>query len=327
MAANPSAGAIVDSPVLTLEGNILWQFENLSEFGAQTLKVQVAQGTISGEIALDMSAAPPKGPRLVRQEASVPEIHVDLSHLEMLWAFIFGWMVVYEEGVQKVQLDPARVMDAETDKLLNRAHQLLTWSASLRETYSPWPAALPSPRHYATEQEEWYGLKANLVFQRATAFLLSHERAHAALGHIDVAQSASGAGLRLDMEKEADAVAFDDLLGQSLDDDEKLADAWAVVSVMLSTLYLYRDPRRSLLPGGHPALHHRIAHMVRRLALSDPRYDYYFSFLCRLVLQAVFPETLNTERQFDDWEDALTDALDRLDQHSLAPAAHGRSLG
>lgn len=112
MTSNPSAGAIVDSPVLALEGNILWQFENLSVFGAQTLKSQVAQGTISGEIELDMSAAPPKGPRVVRQETGVPEIHVDLSHLEMLWAFIYGWMVVYEESVQKAQLDPTKVMDA-----------------------------------------------------------------------------------------------------------------------------------------------------------------------------------------------------------------------
>jgi hypothetical protein len=326
MASNPSTGAIVDSPVLILEGNILWQFENLSAFGAQTLKLQVAQGTISGEIALDMSAAPPKGPRVVRQEAGVPEIHVDLSHLEMLWAFIYGWMVVYEEGVQKVQLDSAKVMDAETEKLIDRAHQLLAWSASLREAYTPWPADLPSPRHYATAQEEWYGLKANLVFQKAAAFLLSHERAHAALGHLDVVQSNGGTVLRLDMEKEADAVAYDDLLGLSLDDGEKLADAWAVISVMLSTLYLYRDPRRSLRPGGHPALHHRVAYMIGRLALTDPHYDYYFSFLCRLGLQAVFPETLHPERQFDDWEDALTDALDRLDQVALAQA-HGQPLG
>ena len=323
MTPNLSAGAIVDSPVLVLEGNILWQFENMSAFGAQTLKLQVEHGTLLGEIALDMSAAPPKGPRVVRREASVPEIHVDLSHLEMLWAYIYGWMVVYEESVQKVLLDPARVMDAETEKLIDRAHQLLAWSSSLRETYRPWPADLPSPQHYATAQEEWYGLKANLVFQKATAFLLSHERAHAALGHLDVIQSNSMTGLRLEMEKEADAVAYDDLLGQSLDDREKLADAWAVISVMLSTLYLYRDPIRALLPGGHPVLHHRVAYMIERLALSDQHYDYYFSFLCRLVLQAVFPETLHPERQFDDWKDALTDAFDRLDQVALAQA-HGR---
>ena len=59
--------------------------------------------------------------------------------------------------------------------------------------------------------------------------------------------------------------------------------------------------------------------MLQRLALTDPHYDYYFSLLCRLVLQAVFPEVLKPKRQFDDWEDALTDALDRLDRLGVAP--------
>ncbi|MFY9129815.1 MAG: phage exclusion protein Lit family protein [Limnohabitans sp.] len=319
MTSSPSVHAIVDSPVLALEGNILWQFENLSEFGAQTLKMQVAHGTLSGEIALDMSAAPPEAPGVTRQGEGVPEMHVKLSHLEILWAFIYGWMVVYEESVQKPQLDPTKVMNAETVNLVDRARKLLEWSASLRETYTPWPAGLPSPRRYATEQEEWYGLKANLVYQKAVAYLLSHERAHAALGHLDVMESADGARLKLDMEKEADAAAYDDLLGQSLDDREKLPESWAVLSVMLSTFYLYRDPRIALLPGGHPALHHRVAHMIERLALTDPGYDYYFTFLCRLVLQEVFPEVLEPKRQFDDWEDALTDALDRLDQLGFEP--------
>ena len=318
MASNSSVNSIVNSPVLALEGNILWQFENLSEFGAQTLKIQVAQGTLSGEIVLDISAAPPKGPRVTRQDAGIPEMHIDLSHLEILWAFIYGWMVVYEESVQKPQLDSKKVIDAETVELINRAHKLLEWSASLRKTYTPWPADLPSPRRYATKQEEWYGLKTNLVYQKTVAYLLSHERAHAALGHLNVIQGVEDAGLRLDMEKEADAAAYDDLLGQSLDDKEKVSEAWAVVSVMLSTFYLYRDPRKALLPGGHPALHHRVAHMIDRLALTEPCYDYYFSFLCRLVLQAVFPAVLEPQRKFDDWEDALTDALDRLDQLSLA---------
>ncbi len=327
MASNPSVDAIVDSPVLTLEGNILWQFENLSEFGAQTLKMQVAQGTLSGEIALDMSASPPKGPGVTRKTAGIPEIHIALSHLEMIWAFVYGWMVVYEESVQKPQLCPKRVMNAETEKLVDQAHGLLEWSASLREAYTPWPAGLPSPRHYSTKQEEWYGLKANLVFQKAISYLLCHERAHAALGHLDVIQNAAGAGLRLDMEKEADVAAYDDFLGQSLDDREKLPEAWAVISVMLSTFYLYRDPRNALLPGGHPALHHRVAHMIGRLALTDPRYNDYFSFLCRLVLQAVFPEDLEPKRQFYDSGDALTDAFDRLDRLALEPMPHGQSSG
>ncbi len=317
MSSNSSIQTIVDSPVLALEGNILWQFENLSEFGAQTMKIQITNGTLSGEIKLDMSAEPPKSPGVTKQKADAPEMHVDLSHLEMLWSFIYGWLVIYEESVQKPLLDPMLAMDVETVNLIERARKLLKWSTSLREIYTRWPADLPSPTHYVTEKEEWYGLKTNLVYQKAVAFLLSHERAHATFGHLDVIKDTNSAELRLDMEREADAVAYDDLLGQSLDDNEKLSEAWAMVSVLLSTFYLYRDPRKALLLGGHPALHHRVAHMIGRLALKDPKYDYYFSFLCRLVLSSVFPEVLEPKRQFDDWEDALTDALDRLDRLSL----------
>ena len=319
MTAKPLADRIAQSPVLTLEGNILWQFENLSDFGAKTLKMQVTKGTLSGEIVMDMSAAPPKGPRVTRQKAGIPEMHVELSHLEMLWSFIYGWMVIYEEGVQKPLLYPTRVIDHETVKLIDRADKVLKWSASLRETYTPWPAGLPSPMHYDSERETWYGLKANFVFQKAVAYLLSHERAHVALGHLDAMPNASNAGILLDMEKEADAAAYDALLGQSLDDSEKPSEAWAMVSVLLSSFYLFRDPRIALLTSGHPALHHRVAHMIGRLALTDPHYDYYFSFLCRLILQKVFPKELEPTRQFDDWKDSLTDAFDRLDRLGLTP--------
>lgn len=319
MVAKPPAERIAQSPVLALEMNILWQFENLSEFGAKTLKMQVTKGSLSGEIVMNMSAAPPKGPRVTRQKSGIPEIHVELSHLEMLWSFIYGWMVVYEEGIQKPQLDPTRMIDDETVNMIDRAYKVLKWSANLRETYTPWPAGLPSPMHYDTERESWYGLKANFVFQKAVAYLLSHERAHVALGHLDAMPNARFAGMLLEMENEADAAAYDDLLGQSLEDGEKLSEAWAMVAVLLSSFYLFRDPRIALLPGGHPALHHRVAHMIGRLALTDPHYDYYFSFLCRLVLQKVFPEELKPKRQFDNWEDALTDAFDRLDRLGLTP--------
>lgn len=319
MVSNPSIDPIVSSPVLTLEGNILWQFENLSTFCKLSLKEQVAQSTLSDEVALDMSAAPPKGPRVGKNASGIPEIQVDLSHLEMLWAFVYGWGVVYEENVQKALLDPTSELNAETAKLIDRAYELLDWAASLRQTYTPWPLELPSPRHYATQQEEWYGLKANLIFQKAIAYLLCHERAHAALGHLDVIRDADQAASRLDMEKDADTTAYNDLLGHSLDDSEKLSDAWAVISVVLSTFYLFRNPRVALIRNNHQPLHHRLAHMIGRLAMTDPRYDYYFSFLCRIVLQAVFPDVLNPTRQFDDWKDALNDALDRLDELVAAP--------
>jgi hypothetical protein len=319
MESKPKVDAIADSPLIFLEGNILWQFENLSEFGAKKLKMQVADGILSGEIELDLSSVSPKGPWITQRLADVPEIHVYLSHLEMLWAFIYGWMVVYEECVQEAQLNPTEQLDDKTEALIDRAQELLKWSGSLSETYTPWPVDLPSPKNFASAQEEWYGLKANLVFQKAVAYLLCHERAHAVFGHLNANPSIAGNQLLLDMEKEADLAAFNDLIESSLDDHEKSSEAWAMLSVLLSSFYLCKDPRDALHSRGHPALHHRLSYMIERLAFSNPNYDYYFVFLCRLVLRNVFPEVLNSTRQFDDWRDALTDAFDALDQIVLAP--------
>lgn len=36
--------------------------------------------------------------------------------------------------------------------------------------------------------------------------------------------------------------------------------------------------------------------------------------MCRLVLQDLFPDVLAPKDQFEDAEDALSDALDRLDE-------------
>lgn len=304
------------SPVLALENNILWQFENLSPYAAQKFKAQVTQGLLSGEILLDVTAACPATPRVETNGELPPVVHLQVAYLELLWAFIYGWMVVYEEGVQKPQIEghpPPE--DGEAVELIARADKLLLWAQSLSAGYTLWPAHLPSPRSYATDREQYYGEKANLVFQKATAYVLSHERAHAVQGHLEfVRKSGTSRSLQLDLEKEADLAAFDDLISPGLDDNEKSSEAWAVLSVMLSSFYVCREPRDALISKSHPALHHRLAYVVRSLAFQDERYKYYFPFLCRLVLQVIFPEPLRLTKRFEYAQDAFDNALDVLDE-------------
>lgn len=304
------------SPILALENNILWQFENLSPYAAQKLSTQVAQGALSGEIYLDLEAARPKAPWVETDGKSAPVVHFQVAYLELLWTFIYGWMVIYEECVQRPQLEGRpQPEEGEAAELIARAEELLLWARSLATDYTPWPSHLPSPRSYGTHSEQYYGEKANLVFQKATAFLLSHERAHAVLGHL---KTVSRAGLpkllRLELEKEADLAAFDDLIGQELSDDEKSAEAWAILSVMLSSFYVLKDPRIALISDGHPPLHHRLAHLVDSLAFQGECYQYYFHLLCRLVLHVLFPSLLQPTEPFEDAQEALSDALDKLDE-------------
>ena len=110
-----------------------------------------------------------------------------------------------------------------------------------------------------------------------------------------------------------DVFAFEGLLRSGLSDTEKALESWAILAVVLATFYVYKDPRQALISTTHPLLHHRVGSLLRSLELEGEGYRYYFPLLCRLVLQDLFPDVLAPKEQFEDAEDALTDALDRLD--------------
>lgn len=311
---------LASSPVMSLQRNILWQFENTSSSGHVRLRALVENGLLSNEILLDMAANTPLGPKVSLQDAPArapkevaATIHLQVAYLEVLWASIFGWMILFEEGVQRRWLDKTYQPDAS---LLGRAELLLQWADSQRNEYKRWPLHLPSPIQYADSVEKSYGEKANLVFQKAVAFLLGHESAHAALGHLEIVRNGAPDALRLELEKDADVAALEELLSPGLDDKEKAAEAWAILSVVLSTLYLFKDPRGALRSSTHPPVHHRVAHFVEALAMQAEQYDHYFKLLAYVALRSVFPKVLVPEGQFDDAEDALEDALNRLDAYA-----------
>lgn len=305
-----------ESPILTLEGNILWQFENLSKHGVSKLRLEVKQGLISREIDLRMDAAPPSGPHLKQNSNGTPTIDLQVSFLELIWAFIYSWMIIYEEECQRPQLPGTELPTGPTpDSLIPRAHKLLQWAKTLAHHYSYWPVDLPSPKLHANSAEQYFSEKANHVFQLSVAFLLSHERAHALYDHLSAIKNRDCTDpIRKELEKEADIFALNGLIDPSTSDEEKSAKSWAILSAALSSFYLKKDPINALRSSSHPALHHRVAHFIRSLNFKDDRYRYYFPLLCRLVFQDLFPETLTPTTQFEDAEDALTDALDKLDE-------------
>jgi hypothetical protein len=307
---------ITRSPILTLQGNMLSQIEHLKNDVEGSLREEVDTGRIWPEIQLGMDDRPPRGPHLAARTDGVPEVWLDVPFLEMLWTFIYGWMVVYEEGVHRPMLPGTSLPTGPRPAdLIDRACSLLGWSKSLSTGYTRWPQHLPSPvsASYANSAERYFGEKANLVFQLAVALIFNHERAHAVFDHLTISSEVRDQSLLLQLEKEADTFAIDRLLRSGLSDAQKTAESWAIVSAVLATFYCAHDPRLALRPGIHPALHHRAAHFIRSLALEGEAYQHYFALLARLVLQDLFPSVLGFEEKFEDAEDALSDALDRLD--------------
>ena len=308
--------ALDDSPVLALEHNITAAFESFRE----DVRDLVAQGVLHREILLDVGASSPRTPSVSRAVGAPAQIRVQVALLELLWAFVYSWMVLYEETVQKAQLrgDEVGSTSPQNKHLVARAEKLWVWARDLRCSYTRWPANLPSPRTQSDDFEAYYAGKANFVFERATSFMLLHECAHVTQGHLDMPSRGSLDPLSVQLENEADQRAFDSLVGQGLADEDKAAQAWAILSSMLSSLFTLPNFRLALLSGTHPPLHHRLGHLVRSLNFLGGRYRYYFHLLCRVVLQDAFPTLARPGQQYEDAEESLQAALDDLDDFAAS---------
>lgn len=63
---------------------------------------------------------------MIRPAHGAPFIELQLSHMELMWAFSCGWMVLVDEAVQKPMLDGTWRGNIELNSdLKRRAAQLL----------------------------------------------------------------------------------------------------------------------------------------------------------------------------------------------------------
>lgn len=309
------------SPILDLKNNIIWAFENATPYAGKMLSTAVQKKEISNEIFFnfDQENAPPKGPQLCHpDEALPPEMHIGVKHLEMLWSFTYGWMIIYEQGVQLPLLEKRYngTLDS-SDPLIGRAAQLLEWSMSLRTQCTAWPHELPSPRYYATQYERTFGEKVNLVFQQAVAFLLGHEFAHAKGGHLSYVYRNTPDIYAIEAEQDADIAAFSSIIESTYDDREKLSQAWAILAAVLSSIYIGKDLKTAFIQKRHPPLHIRLSNFIRMLDFKEEGYRSYFPMLAALILEHSLPELKSIPRstqQYEDSEEAFQDVLDRIEK-------------
>jgi len=87
------------SPVRALRYNLLSAFEKANESFQARLQAAIEQGRISPEIELDERPGIPVAPKISRESRdSAPAIRLRVTYREILWAFIYAWMVLYEES-------------------------------------------------------------------------------------------------------------------------------------------------------------------------------------------------------------------------------------
>lgn len=316
------------SPILALQGNIIHAFENPNGSAVDQLRRAVNEGTLSRELELDFTPGVPRAPKIVQPQDGLPTLVLHVAHLELVWAFIYGWMVVYEWGIQRPMLegifDGCIYFDTP---FRERAARLLDWAASLKEGYSEWPAGLPSPEHQQDEEERSVSLKANGVFQQAIAFYLFHEFAHAQQGHLNFMTADADAEVDvqsvIEMEKEADDFAYRVMVSTDDHEDALATKAWPIVSAVLSSFYLIHGPQ-GVYQERHPHLHVRVAHLLAKLNFPAGRNQDYYHYLSSTVLKLSMGGPLIRVRSetdddgqpqiFDTAVDALDAQLELLDR-------------
>ncbi|WP_295964335.1 phage exclusion protein Lit family protein [uncultured Xanthomonas sp.] len=315
------------SPILILEGNIIQAFENPNGSAVEQLRRAIEEQRVSNEISMDLTPGPPRAPRAVRSNEGPSKLELHVAHLELLWAFIYGWFVIYERGVQLPMLDSTFDGRIHFDTpLKERAARLLDWAASLKDEYTNWPEDLPSPADQHDREEYDISLKTNGVFQQAVAFFLFHEFAHAQQGHLDFIATQPDVPVDqqsvLEMEKEADEFAYRVMVSADDDEDTLVVKAWPILAAVLSSFYLIHGPQE-VYQERHPHLHQRVAHMLAKLNFPAGKHHDYYHFLSATVLKLSMEgpfvrvlSGLESDEQpetFDSAVDALSSELDTLD--------------
>jgi hypothetical protein len=123
----PHLKANYESPILALEHNVVFAFENVGPGFVDQLQKAFDTGLIAKHIDLRMDLVSPRGPKVTREASSKPAVfHLHVTHLEMLWAFIYGWMILFEEDIQKPQIDDRSPLAHGATPLSRRALDLLS---------------------------------------------------------------------------------------------------------------------------------------------------------------------------------------------------------
>jgi Peptidase U49 len=270
------------SPVESLFGNIAHGFETASSSSLDQLKELVETHKLSAEIECEYGAR--RGSPYVRKtNADSPAvIFLPIAYLERLWAFIYGWFVVYEECVQREII--AGTFSGEiryTSPLQERAGKLIGWSSSGHQ--NGYPTDLPSPILEAPGNETAWIEKTNTLFICAVAYVLYHEVAHVRCEHLGIDKP--DPTLSIQIENEADDFAHHMLLSQQSEQQERRVKAWSILAPTLFGIWSAETP---ISQGSitHPALHHRLITALRRLDLSEPETRDYFNYLSFSVLSA-----------------------------------------
>lgn len=212
-------------PVRVLEQNILYWFERkypefrseLEQLGVTSIKYYCDEMPISN----------PNGYKQTPHVTDNGQICLHETFLSYLWALSYSIIVIFDEGLNGPKTGKLPSHGKPVGHFLQYGDDVLKYGVSLVKDYKPWPTDLPNPdlKWYKGEDSH-FPTKANGIYVAAVDFILCHEVAHVACGHL---------------KKMAEAKLKGEYLPKyEIKEGEIEADAWALERVIRGI----RDPKR-----------------------------------------------------------------------------------
>lgn len=282
--------------IAVLHNNILQTFENINTYSLAMHEKYVLEGKVSREIIFDNIQDKITFPKVNEQK----EILLQETFLSHLWSFTYSTFVIYEEAIQKRMLEKTFTGEILLNTpLLLRAKKLYDWSIGLKDMYSKWDLNLPNPKKHNCTEEQIYAEKINNIYQSTVSYFLCHELSHLINEDISfVKEKHLGMNTKTEknkeddrlliimVENEADNFAFNMLIGNDIDEKDKIEKALSIMIALCSSLIL--SNKSTIVQIKHPDIDDRFLAMMQKLNFENIENEFYIWYLGCLMFGMYF---------------------------------------
>jgi hypothetical protein len=247
------------------------------------------------------------------------EIILHEAYLSYVWCCCYAIEVVQSNYYKKAQLNQSIVTFHDSIEF-PKAMLTLWWGRSLRVEYGDWPTEIANP----TEKGDLIQ-NTNSLYTATVIYLLFHEIGHIVL-HSDYAdfiakmnnvyydKTSEDKQRLFDMEREADAFAFDCVATTNDNEDQRFIKYLGAIMANFTSFY-YRDVPDTR-GGSHPDLDDRLQFVIDYAKLSDEGFKLHLQTLVSVGLQ-LFMAITQTEFIPELAKDADYKDFDDLQAHLL----------
>ena len=304
-------GIMGRQPVRVLEYNVLaWFEEKYPEFRSELEEIGRKFGTTRA-IKYYCDEAPIFGRR---RDPMTPYVTVDNGQitihetfLSYVWGLSYAFFVIFDEQVQGSMIGIQPGHGKPLGYFLPKGYEVLNYSIGLIKKFKKWPEDLPNPDSYNSEDRHFVE-RTNGIYLAAVDFILCHEWAHIACGHLTKEKEAQDRGKPItpreikELEREADQWALDCVSkGIRPPERSRTVVGFGAAVGLGSLLFL----NRSLTSSTHPDKNDRIGNVLSNLAIDERDNLWGVAATFYMIWDQRFNGGLDFSGEFDTYKDFL----------------------